>query len=61
MCVNYLRLIINLSFLGRILGKGTLFASVLTDLTSCTTSTPAHLFAIRGSRKGGPGTLQTRD
>ena len=25
------------------------------------TSTPAQLFAIRGSQKRGPGTLQTRD
>ena len=25
------------------------------------TSSPAHLFAIRGRRKRGPGTLQTRD
>ena len=25
------------------------------------TSFPAHLFAIRGRRKRGPGTLQTRD
>ena len=24
-------------------------------------SSPAHLFAIRGRRKRGPGTLQTRD
>ena len=36
-------------------------------LSSChkalqiTTSSPAHLFAIRGRRKRGPGTLQTRD
>ena len=27
----------------------------------CPTSSPAHLFAIRGKRKRGPGTLQTRD
>ena len=27
----------------------------------CTTSTPVHLFAIRGRRKRGLGTLQTRD
>ena len=26
-----------------------------------TTSSPAHLFAIRGRPKRGPGTLQTRD
>ena len=26
-----------------------------------TTSSPAHLFSIRGKRKRGPGTLQTRD
>ena len=26
-----------------------------------TTSSPSHLFAIRGRRKRGPGTLQTRD
>ena len=25
------------------------------------TSSPAHLFVIRGKRKRGPGTLQTRD
>ena len=25
------------------------------------TSSPAHLFSIRGRRKRGPGTLQTRD
>ena len=25
------------------------------------TSSPKHLFAIRGKRKRGPGTLQTRD
>ena len=25
------------------------------------TSSPAHLFAIRGKQKRGPGTLQTRD
>ena len=28
---------------------------------SRTTSSPAHLFAIRGRQKRGPGTLQTRD
>ena len=31
------------------------------NLTVCATSSPAHLFAIRGRRKRGPGTLQTRD
>ena len=34
-------------------------ASVRND--NITTLSPAHLFAIRGKRKRGPGTLQTRD
>ena len=31
------------------------------DIKSMPTSFPAHLFAIRGKRKRGPGTLQTHD
>ena len=27
----------------------------------CPSSSPAHLFTVRGRRKRGPGTLQTRD
>ena len=30
-------------------------------LTKMANSTPAHLFAITGRQKRGPGTLQTRD
>ena len=40
---------------GQILGRKLTFSKISSS------SSPAHLFAIRGKRKRGPGTLQTRD